>query len=222
MEPPVLSESRYVESPEEFATDPRVKTMVSMAGTNGTVLDLGCLDGLIGEMIMARGNVVHGIDSSAAAVEKALQRGIKAQVGDLEKGIDFPPSQFDVVLAGEIMEHICDVDLFLSEIHRVLKPDGFLVLSTPNLAALGRRLLLLFNRNPHIEISFRGGAAGHVRYFIKRTLVGLLEKNGFSVRCFTSDVINLSAHGGLRLVRLAKVFPSLGRSLIVKAARIGR
>lgn len=201
--------------------DVRLPQVLPLVGTGHTVLDVGCLDGTIGEQLLQRGNVVHGIDAAAPAVAVAVRRGIQARVGNLEEKLDFPDAMFDVVFAGEVLEHIFAVEVLLSEIHRVLKPGGCLVATTPNLAALGRRILLLVNRNPHIEISFaEKNAAGHIRYFIRSTLFDLLSQQGFRVTDYTSDAVNFDATGRIRSCALAQLFPTLGRSLIVRATRV--
>ena len=200
--------------------DARLNRVWPLVGTRRTILDVGCLDGTIGELLLQRGNVVHGIDAAAPAVQMAVQRGIQARVGNLEERLDFPDAMFDVVFAGEVLEHMFHVDVLLSEIHRVLKPGGALVATTPNLAALGRRLLLLLNRNPLIEVSFASpNAAGHIRYFVRHSLFELLQQQGFAVTNFTSDVVNFDNQGRLNCRWLARLAPTLGRSLIVRAVR---
>jgi len=200
--------------------DTRLERVFPLIGTGRTILDIGCLDGTVGQLFLQRGNVVHGIDAAAPAVKTAVERGIQARVGNLEERLDFPDAMFDAVFAGEVLEHIFDIDSLLSEIHRVLKPGGHLVATTPNLAAFGRRLLLLLNRNPHIEISFTGEAAGHIRYFIRSTLFDILGKHGFRVTDYTSDVVNFDRAGRVRSICMARLFPTLGKSLIVRAERV--
>jgi len=210
---------RYTNSVFGFADHVRAFKIVQLTGLNGTVLDLGCLDGTMGELLKKNGNTVYGIDASSKAVTLAKEKGVNAQVGNLEERLNFSNNSFDVVVAGEILEHIFRLDELLSEVSRVLKPAGFLVASTPNLASLGRRLMLLFNINPNIEISFSGEAAGHIRYFVKSTLFDAIEKHNFEIVSFTSDIINLNSSGSARLVRLAEFIPTLGRTLIVKARK---
>lgn len=201
------------------ADDSRVQRVLPLVGRAGHVLDIACLDGTLGAQFLALGNTVTGIDASAPAIAKARERGIDARLGNLEEPLPFPDQAFDLVFAGEIVEHIFDIDQLIAEMRRVLKPDGRLVITTPNLAALGRRLLLLANRNPHIEISFTGDAAGHIRYFVKSDLVALLRRHALTPRIMTSDVVNFNASGTLRSVRLARLCPTLGRSLIVMAVK---
>jgi len=201
--------------------DSRVKAVLPLIGKAGRVLDVGCLDGTIGELFLAMGNDVYGIDASQPAIAQAVVRGVKASLGNVEERFPFETESFDAVFAGEIIEHVFDVDAMLSEINRVLKPGGTFIVTTPNLATLGRRLLLLFNKNPHIEISFTGGAAGHIRYFIRSTLVELLKEHEFEVTNFVSDVVNFNASGALHSYGLARLFPSLGKTLIVCAHKKG-
>ena len=199
--------------------DLRVQLALPLIGKAGRVLDVGCLDGTIAELLVKMGNTVSGIDASEPAVKRAMARGIDARLGNVEETFPFESNFFDAVFAGEIIEHVFDVDAMLKEIKRVLKPGGAFVVTTPNLAAFGRRLLLLAGGNPHIEISFMGDAAGHIRYFIKHTLIELLKTHGFTVDVFKSDVVNFNASGALNSTRLAHWFPTFGRSLIVRAFR---
>lgn len=199
--------------------DIRVKRILPLVGKAGRVLDVGCLDGTIGLALKKLGNEVYGIDASEPGITEARRRGINAVLADLEEEFPFPDEMFDLVFAGEVIEHIFNIDHLFREFSRVLKPAGNLVLTTPNLAALGRRLLLLLNRNPHIEITFSDGDAGHIRYFVRSTLFKLLLRHSFRPIHLVSDVINFNRNGTIRSYRLAKLFPLLGRSLIVKARK---
>ena len=69
---------------------------------------------------------------------------VKSDVTELK----FPDNYFDVAFFGELIEHIYDLPTFFNEVKRVLKPGGFLALSTPNLAAWYNRILLLIGKCP--------------------------------------------------------------------------
>ena len=214
-----FNEKRYADSVLGLPDSERVKSIVELIGSGKKVLDVGCGNGEIDKLLIENNNEVNGIDISETCVRKAKEVGVSAVICDLENE-DFPfEDKFDVILAAEIIEHVIDTDRFLQKIASSLKSDGELVLTTPNLAALGRRLLLLANKNPHIEVSLEKDSAGHVRYFIKDTLEKLLEKNSFRIISFTSDVVNFNASGSVRCVWLAKMFPTLGKSLIVKCVK---
>jgi 2-polyprenyl-3-methyl-5-hydroxy-6-metoxy-1,4-benzoquinol methylase len=214
-----FNSKKYVDSWCD-TTDPRFPVILPWIGTNRDVLDLGCLDGMIGELFIKQGNRVSGIDASRPAVEKARGRGLNAVCSDLNSVFPFADASFDVVFAGEVIEHVGDVDHVATEILRVLRPGGSLVVTTPNLASLGRRALLLCNRNPYIENSPADPTAvGHVRYFIRSTLEDFLKRHGFEIRRCTSDIVYFTSSRRLKSVRLARWFPSLGKSLIMEAKK---
>lgn len=110
----------------------------------GRILDLGYLAGRDMLPLLRAGWDCHGIEISPRACAEATKRGIKAVQYDLNKGIPFDDEFFNVVWAAEIIEHLLDTDLLLNECHRVLREDGVLLISTPNLASLINRVRLLF------------------------------------------------------------------------------
>jgi len=197
----------------------RVEAILRMTEPCGKILDIGCGTGFIGEKLIKKGCKVYGVDYSVNAVKKAKQKGIIAKAGDITKQNVFPGVKFDGIVMGEIIEHIIDTDAFLQDIKKKLKTGGYIIITTPNLATLGRRLLLLFGRNPHIEYYYRADSAGHVKYFVRDTLVDLLKFNGFKIERLTSDIVNFNASGSVKSALLARLWPGIGRTLIVKAVK---
>jgi len=181
------------------------------------ILDIGCYDGTLLSLIKNKKNNLYGLDASDHAVEKCRRKKIKIKqffLNDQEK-IPFKSNFFDLIIAGEIIEHIYDTDFFLEEISRLLKPNGYLLISTPNIASLGRRLLLLLGISPLIEISpNQKNSSGHIRYFTFQTLRKLLEEHKFSILLKKSDVVNFNNRGSIYSKTITKVFPALGQSII--------
>jgi ubiquinone/menaquinone biosynthesis C-methylase UbiE len=103
--------------------------------TNHIVLDIGCGSGHGSNTLAKKFKEVHGVDISPEAIAYAEQYwklpNIHFKIGD-SLAIPFPENTFDVVVAFEVFEHLTDWRKFLSEIKRVLKPDGLVYLSTPN------------------------------------------------------------------------------------------
>ena len=102
------------------------------------ILDLGCGNARDIAYIAEQGSQVVGIDISEGMIaearfdlEKLGYNNITLEVGDATQ-LSYKDSEFDKVLCSEVLEHIPDTDKALSEIYRVLKPNGVLVLSTPN------------------------------------------------------------------------------------------
>jgi 2-polyprenyl-3-methyl-5-hydroxy-6-metoxy-1,4-benzoquinol methylase len=215
-----FNEQRYSKESEQSIVDEhRHRMIVSMVGTDYKVLDVGCHDGTIGRKIMENGNEVVGVDISANAVALAKANGLEAYQVDLtgDEKMPFDKASFDVIVAGEIIEHIIDTDGFLLKIRDLLKPNGKLVLTTPNIASLGRRFLLMLGQNPRTETRLDENVAGHLRYFTKKTLFELLQDNGFRPVRFSSDVVNFRKNGSLHSALLARAWPTIGAALIVQA-----
>ena len=201
----------------EFNNPVRIRRICELAGKGKVILDIGCWDGFLSTLLRENDNEVIGVDISEKAIELSKQRGLDVKRVSFEEDLPFPEGTFDVVVAGEVIEHVFDTDRFLIDIKRVLKEHGCLILTTPNLASLGRRILLLLGISPLVETSLGDNAAGHIRYFTKSSLFSLLEKHGFKVENFFSDVVNFNNRGTMRSIALARVWPSFGASLIVKA-----
>jgi len=200
----------------------RVKIILDLVGSNKKILDVGCGRGEIGYLLKQKNNQVFGVDISSGAIEAACRAGITAKIIDIEEAKIPFRQKFDVVLAGEIIEHIFDTEAFLKKLSETLKDKGHLIITTPNLASLGRRLLLLVGQNPLVEtdINLNLNRAGHIRYFVKKTLFAILENNGFKIVNFYSDVVNFCPSGKINSRFLAKFFPSWGKTLIVWAIKI--
>ena len=115
----------------------RLASLVEAAKT-ATLLDLGCDDGAVMlERVKDKIEtpLIYGLDVSKQKVALAKKRGIKAEVANLEHPFPYANNSFDLVTANQIIEHLVNVDGFLQNIHRVLKPGGYLILSTENLSS---------------------------------------------------------------------------------------
>lgn len=154
--------------------------------TGASILDLGCADGSFaayaGEILNAK---PFGLDLDDDTIATAKKNGVTAIAHDLSEKLPYKDKQFDLVFALEVIEHLFDTDFFLGQIHRVLKPNGFLILSTPNLASLPNRLRLMFGGYPkYLEYSTAG--AGHIHLYTRQILEKQIAANGFEVRKVTS------------------------------------
>jgi SAM-dependent methyltransferase len=118
-----------------------------VGGPGRRVLDLGCRDGALTQAFLS-GNDVVGIDADQDALAAAATLGIETHWADLDQPLDLPDESFDVVVAGELLEHLRDPHALVGQIRRVLRPGGTFVASVPNAYRLKGRLLFLFGRPP--------------------------------------------------------------------------
>ncbi|MFN3477358.1 MAG: class I SAM-dependent methyltransferase [Candidatus Methylomirabilales bacterium] len=179
-------------------------------------LDVGCLSGDFLELLPATVER-WGVDFLR---HPQLEEGIHFIEADLSRGLPFPNGFFDLVFAGEIIEHLLDTDFFLSECHRVLQDRGILILTTPNLSCWLSGWRWLTYGQPWC-VDYRAGQSGHVRYFSPKALQEMLTAHGFGE-------IQFASAGGLEFLqrlwifyRLAHaLFPLRGKSLMAMGKKV--
>ncbi|HKZ42949.1 MAG TPA: class I SAM-dependent methyltransferase, partial [Candidatus Hodarchaeales archaeon] len=107
-------------------------------------LDIGCGDGVTLYKAMLAGGRIIGVDieySGLALARKQIENRMKQTpklVNSSCYHLPFPDQSFDYVLSVEVIEHLAKPDQFLSEIRRVLRPGGIIVLTTPQRVSLYR------------------------------------------------------------------------------------
>ena len=98
------------------------------------LLDLGCDDGAwtlqLAKKICTK--EIYGIDIVEDRLKKAKENGVNCKVGDLNNNFPYCNDFFDVVHANQVIEHISNLDIFVSEMYRVTKQGGYIVISTEN------------------------------------------------------------------------------------------
>jgi 2-polyprenyl-3-methyl-5-hydroxy-6-metoxy-1,4-benzoquinol methylase len=166
------------------------------------VLDVGCGEGQLTAAIADAGFEVVGVDVAEEPLRRAreLHAGIDVRLVPLDGEWPLPDAGFDAVWAGETIEHVTDTAGWLSELRRVLRSGGSLLLSTPaheRLALLG---FALFGERFDRHFDPR---ADHVRFYTRRTLARLLADFGF-------EQIELRAVGG---------WPGARQTLLAAAVR---
>jgi 2-polyprenyl-3-methyl-5-hydroxy-6-metoxy-1,4-benzoquinol methylase len=155
--------------PERFA--PRRAFLLDRVARDQRVLDLGCGDGLFAAQLVAAGCSVTMTDVADEALRRARMRAPQADAAKLVEGAPLPFAEdaFDVVWAGEVLEHVADVIGLLAEVRRVLRWGGTLLATTP---WHGR---LVVARDSHFD-----PRSDHLRFFSARTLRSVLCGAGFA------------------------------------------
>ncbi len=102
--------------------------------------DIGCGGGIVCEPLARLGASVTGVDASLDAIEVAKVHAVEAglqinyRAGTSDQ-LAATGARFDVVLALEVVEHVADVPAFIASLKALLKPNGLLIMSTPNRTA---------------------------------------------------------------------------------------
>jgi 2-polyprenyl-3-methyl-5-hydroxy-6-metoxy-1,4-benzoquinol methylase len=147
----------------------------------GRLLDIGCSNGDWALLWKSRGWQAAGIDIDRDHIAIAKERGVDARYCDLNsQTIPFESETFDLIFAGEVIEHLVDTDGFLRELNRCCKSGGHLLLTTPNLASFENRIRLLLGIYPK-WLNYNLSESGHVRAYTPSALRKQLALNGFQV-----------------------------------------
>jgi 2-polyprenyl-3-methyl-5-hydroxy-6-metoxy-1,4-benzoquinol methylase len=141
-----------------------------VGGPGKRVLDLGCRYGAL-TRAYAGGNEVVGVDVDREALAgAAASLGIETVWADLDEPLAFDDASFDVVVLGEVLEHLRFPAATLAEARRVLRPGGTVIGSVPNSYRLKSRLRFLMGRPPEFADD-----PTHVRMFAGHDVLRLLE-----------------------------------------------
>jgi SAM-dependent methyltransferase len=152
---------------------------------DGRYLDVGCGDARTAGPYLRHAGHYTGVDVSASAVDEARSHGFDAVRIDDPAELPFEPGKFDMVVCLETLEHLVDPLAAVREMRRLLRPEGLLVATVPNVVYWRRRLdyALIGRWNPlgdrlSIEQPWRDP---HLRFFTKAALARMVETAGFQI-----------------------------------------
>ena len=206
-----------MDKPNNIATTTRYSKMISFLPKDCSklvILDIGA------------GN--YPISKDIKTKKTLLLDGNKQYKPDLivdlnSQKISLKDGSIDIVIAGEVIEHMLNPCRFLNEINRVLIIGGILILSTPNICSLKNRIRMIFNLIPEHSASHLAclpqdnpGLHGHVGDFNSKSLLKFLEKEGFKLVKIDSNGVILR---GKRVFPLFLTPVSFGEILIIKAVK---
>jgi 2-polyprenyl-3-methyl-5-hydroxy-6-metoxy-1,4-benzoquinol methylase len=131
---------------------------------------------------------------------------------------DFGTLLFDVVFAGEVIEHIFDDRGFLKQIYAILKPGGILVMTVPNLFFLFNRLTFAFGKMPRFAC-----LPYHYHFYDTKIITQMVSESGFSIAHVSASHILVSTRRNKILGRICEflgdIFPHWGAHIILFATK---
>jgi 2-polyprenyl-3-methyl-5-hydroxy-6-metoxy-1,4-benzoquinol methylase len=180
--------------PSDFAV--RARFLLEGVAAGARVLDVGCGEGRFAADLAVAGASVVGIDVAAEPLRRAQASHpqLDLRLVDAERPWELADASFDVVWAGEVIEHVADTAAWLSEIRRVLRSGGSLLLSTP---AHGPLTLIGLALSRQAFAGHFDPLGDHLRYYSRDTLARLLGEFGFEAITVRSA---LGAPGARRLL----------------------
>ena len=148
---------------------------------NCRVLDVGCAYGDLGALLKEKGCYVVGVEIDEARAKEASQKLDEVVVGDIEK-MDLEKKfskPFDVIVLGDILEHLVDPEAVLTKVRRILIDNGYIVVSLPSIGYWRARAKIFLGKFEYTS----GGVfeKTHLRFFTYSTAKHMIEKCGYKV-----------------------------------------
>ena len=155
---------------------------IRLVGEDKDVLELGCATGYVSRILAERRCRVVGVDGNAEAAAEARRGCVEVVVADLDTidcGVVLGDRRFDVILCGDVLEHLKEPSRLLAQLRPLLRPGGYVVASLPNVAHASVVAELLAGR-------FNYGPWGllddsHLRFFTRESIRECFERAGFVV-----------------------------------------
>jgi SAM-dependent methyltransferase len=162
-------ESYSAQEPSLRTTFERVVRQLVDAGmAGGDLLEIGCGQGFFLDAARSAFRSSTGTEYSQAAVASARARGLDVVAGGID---ELPPeARYDCIFSGHVLEHVYEPRPFVAQLVARLRPNGVLVLGTPDMGSVWRRVM--GSRWPSYKIP------EHVTYFDRTTLRRLLDDSG--------------------------------------------
>lgn len=177
------TQARRTDGGRNQATDTggnrRVNRLLDTIPSEGRILDIGCVqhnanaadkDMWVHGHLSDRHEDILGVDYLEDEIQKLQNRGYNVLTADAEN-LDIG-QKFDVIVAGELIEHLSDIGSFLDGVHDHLRPDGKFILTTPNPWAFHRFKQALLNDDVRANDE-------HTCWFCATTLRQTLDRHGF-------------------------------------------
>lgn len=156
-----------LDSPYQLKTDPYSSHAVILSllreGRGRRLLDVGAASGFLAQQLTERGYEVTCLEGNPQLASQAVGKCRAVVVADLDRETPELDGHFDVIVYGDILEHLKDPFRIFLALNRYLSPAGLVVVSVPNIAHLWVRLQLLRGRFEYAERGILD--QGHLRFF---------------------------------------------------------
>jgi methionine biosynthesis protein MetW len=174
--------NRSLAEKSDFSCD-RINEAIRLLDKGNRLLDVGCGEGTFIDLAKGRFDHVFGIDLSLKALKESYSKNFRVIKNNLNnEGISFQNETFDTATCLDVIEHVFDPVYLLSELNRVLKEKGILILTTPNVRFIDHvSEILIQGKFPKTSDDPDVYNGGHVNYFTFLDIRNLLNNSGFKV-----------------------------------------
>lgn len=220
----LLQQSTHYEKYHKIDSNPRYRKawsyILDKYPDGGSVLDVGCTNGDFSKYLIKHNFDCSGLEFMDQAIKQSKKAGLHVTKGSFLNKFPYKDNSFNIVFAGEVIEHTVDDDFFLQEVRRVLKPGGLLILTTPNLVSLGNRFLMMFGKMPRFAY-----AEFHYRIYNKQLIISKIFSSKMKLLKIESNYVLISTFFNKLIGTigewLGSLLPEFGENFIVYAQKKG-
>jgi len=191
-----------------------VKTLLGYGISGRKCLDVGPGTGRWLKFFrLNNASYIGAIDFSEIAVQNSRQYCDKIQLADVEnESFNYDSNYFDVITSFMVLEHLKDPQNYISELVRVVKNNGIIIMSIPNIVSFMSRIRVLFGKLPVAIVLDKT----HIKFYTKKELIKQFEPynlvpkvipTSFSINPFNTDLIKIPS---------LKIFSSFSDDLLFK------
>lgn len=172
--------SRFTKLLLIYSQKRQTRRIVELISTEGKILDVGCSSGEHFDVFKKVGNwQLLGVDFNQEVVEKGRRKGREIYCSTLEE-FSYTKESFDLIIMDHLLEHVANPVVCLKSAYRLLKKDGYLIGSLPNINSLDRLFTCRYWGGYHFP--------RHVYHFTPETLTKLFEKCHFKMERVEYDL----------------------------------
>lgn len=183
----------------------RISKLLSQSPGQIQLLDVGCSSGAFLNTAVKLGFLAEGVEPAPKAAATAQEAGLNVRQGLLQE-CEYADGQFDAVTLFEVIEHLQQPQELLQEVHRILRPNGILLIGTGNAASWS--MAAMGGRWEYLSIAKHGG---HISFFSPRSIASLAQRSGFSVMAVRTRRVRFYEKGdcSMPLYHIAKLIGEL-------------
>lgn len=175
-----------------------------------TVLDIGCSTGYFGGLLIEdKQAIVDGVEINQEDAKQAKKILRQVYTFDLETQ-SWPASlmknEYDIILFGDVLEHLKDPKEVLLHVKKILKNNGALIISVPNIAHASIRMELLLGSFEYEKLGILDET--HLKYFTLDSIVRLLDSAGYAVQAIDQSTIGLPRKAFVELLKKVGLKPT--------------
>lgn len=168
---------KYTYKDDKYSSHSKI---INLVKPNSKVLDVGCAQGYLARELLKKKCEIIGIDNDKESLNITKRYCKKVILSDLDDFNNNLNEKFDVIIFGDILEHLKEPLLLLKKLKKNIKGSGYILVSTINIANIYVRLNLLFGRFDYTEKGILDKT--HLRFFTLKTFKNLIKEAEFKIK----------------------------------------